>query len=346
MGSAPDGKWRPTVADVARVAGVSRTTVSHALNGTGRLGDDTRRRVAEIAEELGYRPNPRAAALRSGQSKVIGFLSSMHPAVNSGPGHLGLYMNLAGAAAESALDREYSLLLLPYVADDRIDRIDRLDIDAAIVVEPAVDDHVINRLQLIGIPFVTIGARREKDDSKEHLAIDLNSEACAGLLFNHLVDRGAHNVALVVGNRERSSYDAARTVYARMAAQHGWTGGVAVADESLGSVDGARCFGQLMSARPRVDAVVGWIDAFAVGAVRAAGRMGLSIPDDVMVATRYDGPRALASIPPLTALDLRLGAAAAAAVKVVLAQLQDGQPPDPYPQVPLPRLIRRASTAR
>lgn len=75
----------PTIADVARAAEVSRTTVSHALNGLGKVDPRTRERVKRIALELGYRPNLRAQRLRTGQAKAIALVSSMPFAVAGGP---------------------------------------------------------------------------------------------------------------------------------------------------------------------------------------------------------------------------------------------------------------------
>ena len=71
MATSAPGPRPPTIADVARLAGVSRTTVSHALNGLGKVDPRTRERVRQAAAELGYRPNLRAQRLRRGQAKAI-----------------------------------------------------------------------------------------------------------------------------------------------------------------------------------------------------------------------------------------------------------------------------------
>ena len=80
---------RPTIADVAAAAGVSRTTVSHALSGAGKVNAETRALVQRVAIEVGYRPSPRARALRGGRSNVLGVVSSMSRSVAGGPARLG-----------------------------------------------------------------------------------------------------------------------------------------------------------------------------------------------------------------------------------------------------------------
>ncbi|MFC6673731.1 LacI family DNA-binding transcriptional regulator [Marinobacterium aestuariivivens] len=83
--SSPSTGSRITIADVAREAGVSRTTVSHALNDRGQVDPKTRARVKQIARDLGYRPNLRAQRLRTGKANSIALVSSMPFAVAGGP---------------------------------------------------------------------------------------------------------------------------------------------------------------------------------------------------------------------------------------------------------------------
>src|SRR2546430_17015759 len=96
---------RPTIMDVAREAGVSMTTVSHALNGRGFVDPATRERVKETARKLGYRPNLHAQKLRGGGAHTIVLLSSMPFGVAAGPSRLGFLMEVAAGAAAAALSR-------------------------------------------------------------------------------------------------------------------------------------------------------------------------------------------------------------------------------------------------
>ncbi|MGW5643793.1 LacI family DNA-binding transcriptional regulator [Saccharopolyspora sp. NPDC003752] len=333
------GAARPTIADVARAAGVSRTTVSHALNGIGKVDPRTRERVAKVAAELGYHPSLRAQRLRHGQSRTIGLVSSMPVAVAGGPSRLGFFMEVAAAAAETSLLHGYALVLVPPVESGT--PLDSLDIDGAIVVEPDEDDPATKRLQSRGVPIVTLA--RQPGTDLPH--VDLRARLVGRLLLDHLREQGARHIALLVGSSHRNSYVDAIDAYREFADRHGMAPLIVTADESGGEEAGCNSASALMAEHPEVDAICATVDAFAVGVVRALTDHGLRVPADVMVATRYDGLRARTCTPALTAIDLHLGQAAAGAVELLLANLKQ----ETTPQVitnPEPVLIARRSTMR
>lgn len=328
-----------SIADVARAAGVSRTTVSHALNGLGRIDPRTRERVKTVAAELGYRPNLRAQRLRTGTARTIGLVSSMPSAVAGGPSRLGFYMELAAAAAETALNRGYALVLVPPVESPQA--LDSLDIDGAIVVEPDRDDPATERLRQRGLGVVSVSPQPGADLP----SVDLDSEQVAQLLLEHLYDQGARRIALIVGDSHRQAHLDVRASYDHFVGEHGLLHLVAHAAETGGEQAGFTSMKELLAAHPDLDAVYAAVDVFAVGAVRALREAGKSIPGDVMVVTRYDGVRAQTCDPPLTAVNLHLAEVADQAVNLLLAQL-DGAATDPQPAVPEPELVRRLSSHR
>ena len=109
--AAPAGP-RVKIVDVAREAGVSITTVSHALNGRGQVDPKTRELVGAVARRLGYRPNRHAQQLRRSSAQVIALVSSMPFAVAGGPARLGFMMEIAAVAASVALERGLALVLV------------------------------------------------------------------------------------------------------------------------------------------------------------------------------------------------------------------------------------------
>ncbi len=338
----PVTAWRAgavTITDVARASGVSATTVSNALNGVGRVRPGTRERVRKVAAELGYRPSLRAQRLRHGQSQMIGLVSSMPAAVAGGPARLGFYMEVAAAAAETALSRGFALVLTP-PAQAGVP-LDVLDIDGAIVVEPEQDDAVTADLRARGLAVVTLGPHA--GSTLPH--VDLGSQAAARILLDHLYEQGARHVALLVGDGRRSSYLAARAVYQGWAAGLGMPELVVAVPESGGVTAGRAGCARLLAEHPEVDAVCAVVDAFAVGCVAAVRAAGRQVPGDVLIVTRYDGLLARTCEPPLTAVDLHLGQVAAAAVSRLLAQLADGPEDTPAP-VPAPELVPRRSSVR
>lgn len=334
----PPGK-PPTISDVARAAGVSRTTASDALNGTGRVDASTRSRVRRTADDLGYRPNLRAKRLRTGRSQMIGFVSSMPAAVAAGPARLGFYMEVAAAAAEVALEQGYALILTPPAATAV--PMDALDIDGAIVVEPVQDDPITAALDARGLPVVTLGEQLGSD--RPH--IDVHSDLATRVLLDHLHERGARRIALVVGDTDRHSYHAARAAYAGWCVEQGNDPIVATAEESSGADGGYRTAQRLLAEHPRIDGICAMVDAFAVGCVRAAHDGGRHIPADLLIATRYDGLLARTCDPPLTALNLHLARSASLAVELLLGQLRPDAAPATSVVTDTPTLVARASTA-
>lgn len=332
---------RPTIADVAGAAGVSRTTVSHALNGIGKVDPRTRARVKEVAAALGYRPNLRAQRLRRGHAKAIALASSMPLAVAGGPSRLGFYMEVAAAAAERALNHGYALVLVPPVESGS--GMESVDIDGAIVVEPDRDDPVVAELTARGLPYVTLGRQVGAGDRMP--SVDLHGGPVAELLLEHLREQGARRPALITGTGDRHTYVDVREVYARVAREHGSPVLSATAPEEGGEEAGYRCCAELLRRDPDIDAVCAMVDTFAVGAVRAIADSGRTVPGDVMVVTRYDGIRARTCEPPLTAVDLHLDEAAVGAVELLLEHLR-GAAAGARTATPRPRLLPRTSSLR
>lgn len=342
MPTSGSGPRPPTIADVARAAGVSRTTVSHALNGLGKVDPRTRERIKQVATELGYRPNLRAQRLRRGRAQAIALASSMPFAVAGGPSRLGFYMEVAAAAAESALAHDYALVLVPPVQSGSA--LYSVDIDGAIVVEPDVDDAAVAQLRGRGLPYVALGRPVSPDEDCPY--VDLRGGSVTELLLDHLREQGARQPALIVGSGSRHSSVDALAAYERKAEEHGWVPIAAAEPEAGGEQAGYDRCAALLAEHPGTDAVCALVDAFAVGAVRAIHDSGRSIPDDVMVVTRYDGLRARTCRPPLTAVDLHLDRAAFDAVELLLDRLRGDVATERAATSPGPRVIVRESSVR
>jgi DNA-binding LacI/PurR family transcriptional regulator len=337
---APRGSGkRPTIRDVARAAGVSPTTVSHALNGRGWVDARTRDRVHAVARTLGYRPNLRAQRLRSGASQTIALVSSMPFAVAGGPSRLGFFMEVAAASAEMALPHGFAVVLVPPLETRAT--LDDLDVDGAIVVEPEQDELATAQLRSRGLLAVTIG--RQPGADAEVPYVDLQASLVGRLLLDHLYGEGARSIALVIGAARRHSYLDVATTYDAFVAEHGLPSLVAKLDERAGEEGSYAATADLLEAHPELDAICAPVDAFAVGAVRALIDAGRRIPDDVRVVTRYDGLRARTCQPPLTAIDLHLDQLASQAVELLLEHLR-GDRSRHVVVGPAPELIPRESS--
>ncbi len=332
---------RATIADVAAAAGVSRGTVSLALNGKGRMASATREKIQHVAAELKYRPSLRGRRLRGGASESVALMTALPDAVVGRESHLNFLLAIALPLSKVLLERGYSTLLLPPVTDPSED-LANLDVDGAIVIDPMNDDQLCRELEDHGAQLVTIG---RADGVAAHGVVD-RGYGGADLSLRHLLEQGARRI-LILQTAERYSVARATERFLQEQLQAENIGGqvvhIPVAEGASGGY--AATYQALRSDSPP-DAVYAPIDAFAMGAAQAVREAGLRIPLDVMVCTNFDGPRAVTSQPPLTALDLQLPQLAEIAGELLLGCLDSPGGPPRVVQAPTAALRRRESTAR
>lgn len=339
MARAPDTlKKRATVKDVARVAGVSPGTVSNALSGKRRVDSQTQARITEAIEQLGYVPNLAARGMRTGRAGTVAIFSSMPVAVAGGQSRLGFLMEIAASAAESAMQNNLALLLIPPIADPAT-ALGTIGFDGAILVEPSADDPYREMLAARGVPTVVIGPTADMPDP----AVTLDYRRMAALLFDHLVEVGARRIPLIVGQSARASNMAFREVYLDRCAALGLDPTVIALPEADAELGARRALEAHVAQGGAPDGVLVPIDAMATGAMAALRASGLSVPGDVKVATRYDGLRARSETPPLTALNLHLDQLADLATRLLVDRIEDRDAASPV-RAPDPELIVRGAT--
>lgn len=332
---------RITIHDVARAAGVSLTTVSHSLNDRGVVDPLTRERVKRVAQELGYRASVRARRLQSGRANCIALVSSMPFAVAGGTSRLGFMMEVAAIAAEAAMARGLGVVLVPPL-DGANGLLDSLDIDGAVVIEPVAGDTHLAALRQRGVDVVSIG--REPGTDQPLPFVDLQSAYTAHLLLDHLYAQGRREIGLLIGASRRQSYVETEKAYREFTSARGLPCHIATAQEHEGEAGGAAACAALLGAHPGIDALCVPVDAFAVGAVAHARAIGRRVPEDLMVATRYDGIRARTAQPPLTAVNLHLERVASLAVELLFEHVSGNRERGSVAG-PLPELIVRASSS-
>ncbi|MDX0789566.1 LacI family DNA-binding transcriptional regulator [Sinorhizobium medicae] len=328
---------RSTIVELARAAGVSPTTVSHAFSGRRYVDPETKARIVALADKMGYRANPRARRLRTGGAGIIALASSMPFAIAAGPARLGFLMEIAAAAAVTALSRHLALCLVPPLEPDS--NLDALEVDGAIIVEPTSDDRLLEFFSARGVPVVSIGRAPGRDDIP---SVDIQSTATARLMLEHL---GANNrrVGLITGEQRRNSYIETEAVYAAFAAENGYTPVALRVNESGGEGEAAAIAETLLRGNPDIDALCVPVDAFATGVLTAARSLNRSVPLGLRLATRYDGMRAKLSVPQMTAVNLHLDQVAEAAIDLLIA-VMEGKDPERRPIAP-PLLVVRESSA-
>lgn len=337
-----NGGKRVGIKDVAEAAGVSITTVSHALSGKGRLPDSTRERVRAVARDLGYVPHPAARSLAIGRTGLLA-------TVVSAPGHAAIafteidyYADLLNAATRTALARGSALVIAPSTAGD--ETWGRLPLDGVIVIDPADDDATIPMLRARGVPMIFVG--RDRNGTAEDLVVQNDRRAATAAVLDHLRDGGAARPALLTFRTFESFTEECIEAYRSWCARHG-VDPVVHADDTVATAgtDAVRRVADAFLARPeRPDAVFCLYERLAVELLAAARDAGIRVPEDLMVATISELGRAATTTPPLTTLEVeqdRLGEVAAG----LLCDVLDGAEASSVLDVPT-RLTARASTAR
>jgi DNA-binding LacI/PurR family transcriptional regulator len=336
---------RISIKDVAREAGVSVTTVSHALNDKGRLNPDTRARVREVAERLGYRPNPAARSLVSGKTGLIAMMPSLPREPQVSFGDFGYFTELIIAATEVAVSKGQALVVAPPLWSEFV--WERVPLDGVIVIDPISGDPALPALRKRGIPFVTISA--DPDEPEDDAVVACEDRDCTVEVFEHFVERGGRRIGLLSAPPITAFLKTTGDVYMEWCAGHGQEPIVEALD--LAELDRdpgggmVRTVERLFDRSEAPDAVYVPLEIVGVDVHRVMREMKLRIPDDVLLATTHDRGRALVTNPPITTIEWdyrEVGRRAAS----LLIDLVEGSRSAPHVEVVPGRLMPRASTAR
>lgn len=330
------------IGEIARRSGVSRSTVSYALSGKRTVSEATRRRIQEVIDELGYRPNAAARALKEGRTRTLGLV------VPPAGGRL-TYMQLEFVASvmDAAARADLDVLLSPSGGDhdrsfERV--ITGRRVDGVILMEIRLDDPRVTRLQHAGLPFVTIGRTARPDET---CWVDVDYAALIGGCVRHLADLGHRSIALINRSAEllAAGYGPgrrAREGFAAAAAQRAITGVEYCCDDDAPA--GEACVEQILAAHPEVTGITTINEAALPGIQRALERAGRSIPDRFSITGVAAKHWAEEFHPQLTAADVPAPEMGATAVRLLTERIAE---PNAAPKHTLlaPPISLRNSTA-
>ncbi|GAA0951291.1 LacI family DNA-binding transcriptional regulator [Virgisporangium aurantiacum] len=329
------------IGEIARRAGVSRSTVSYVLSGKRAVSEGTRQRIQAVIDELDYRPNASAQALRAGRTHTLGLV--IPPASQRLTDmQLGFVASVVEAAARADLD----VLLSPSGGDhDRsFERIvTGRRVDGVILMEIRMEDARVDRLRQSPLPFVTIGRTAEPHDMAW---VDVDYAGLIGRCVNHLADLGHRHVALVNRSVElvAAGYGPghrARSGFAAAVAERGLTGvDVCCGDDATA---GEACVEQLLAAHPSVTAIATINEAALPGIQRALDAAGLAVPRDFSIAGVAARHWAEDFRPALTAADVPIVEMGTEAVRLLLEGIAVPRTP-PGHRLYSPPISLRSST--
>ncbi|MER8262963.1 LacI family DNA-binding transcriptional regulator [Streptomyces griseus] len=254
-----------TLLDVARAAGVSKSTVSDALQGSGRVAESTRDRVRAVAEELGYRPNSAARRLRRASTGAVG----LHlPATAT---RLDYYMNLAFGAVERAQEDGLDMMLLgpSGAAGGRI----ASRVDGLLVIDPESGDSAVPGLLDAGVPVVT-GERYLGPAGGPSGAVVCDNAASLTALLDHVTERGARRPAVLAPSGSSAWATALRATAGSWGRARGVPVTLRTVPFAATPAEAEAATRELLAADPAVDAVICAPDGSAPGVLRAAAALG------------------------------------------------------------------------
>ena len=280
---APKKPKKATRADVARLAGVSESTVSYALTGVRPISDDTRERIEQAMTELGYVPNAMAQALAS---KKTGLLALLFPVGERGFNETDF--EYVEAVTEAAAEDGYQVLLWPNAVED-LESLRKIVaqglVEGILLMEVRSEDPRVAVLQETGTPFCMIGRTNHSEDLT---FVDADFSQWGPLALHHLGDLGHKSIGVISVANELvdvgygpvvRTEDSLRETAERL----GMSIEVRHAAPTIRA--GREAFEDLLAERPDVTALLGFNEPALIGALEAAASRGIRVPEDMSLLT-------------------------------------------------------------
>ena len=341
-----DIKKRVTAKDVAQSAGVSMQTVSRVINNVSYVSTDTRRRVEDAIERLGYRPSTLARSLSQQRSYTLGV-------VTFGLKYIGPSRTLSGIA-DKADELGYMLLMKKMddfgagFIDEVIDSLLSRHVDGIIWDVPEHDENQAWADEIKGIPVPIIFMSMEEKPGFS--VVSLDSYLGAQMATQHLIEQGCRNIGHISGGLAWWE--------ARLRLQ-GWRdtlqkAGMNVSDQmweqgNYSSASGAIAADHLFARYPEMDGVFVANDQMALSVLREAHQRGIKIPDQLAVVGFDNIPESAFFSPSLTTISQdpqQLGGLAVQSLVNMIQARQENRPIEAQNSLVPPTLVVRESTQK
>ena len=330
-----------TMKDVAERARVSVSTVSHVLNGTRKVSDETRGEVLAAVEELSYRPNLLAKGLKTRRTYTIGLLI---PDIQN-----SFFTSVVRGVEDVALSRGYHLFLCntdedPGREHGYIRELAKKRVDGLMVAPSARRESNVGRLRNEGVPFVLVDREVEGVDAD---VVGVDNRGGMRLIAEHLVGLGHRRIGMISGPLDKASgyerHEGLREALADL--------GVGLKRSlvrfgdfrTAGSREGA---GELLNLPSPPTALVTANNQMTLGALLTVNEMGLRVPGDLSVVGFDDPEWAPLTGPPLTTLAQPTYEMGVRAARMLLDRIENGSDDRSKKDLLEPWLMVRGSTSR
>lgn len=326
---------QPNIYDVAKLAEVSHQTVSRVLNNYQGMKPETRERVEQAMESLGYRPNLAARALVTSKSNIVGILAS--DTDFTGPATIVHKMEKTARkggffAVTASIDPES-----PESITEGIDYLQKLGIEGLVVVTPQTTAVDIARDRLRKTPVITIDSMYRRDEQ----AVSMDNFAGATAATNHLIDLGHSQIVHVSGPKLWFESNARISGYSSAMLNASLVPNIIDGDWSIDT--GYRIGMELNIDQPLTTAIFAANDYLAIGLLHAFRLRGVSVPGRISIVGFDDLPETPYLSPPLTTVRQDFESLGTRAMSLLLETI-NGHRHTGHDRI-IPDLIVRDSTA-
>jgi DNA-binding LacI/PurR family transcriptional regulator len=288
---------RPTMKDVAELAGVSKTTVSHVINNTRFVEEETRLRVLQAISELGYRPSAVARSLTTNRTQTVGVIVS--DASNY------FFAEVLRGIEEVLMPEGYALLVCNTAEilereAHYLDILMRQRVDGIIAAATSQRWDGLTEIEMKHIPAVFVDRAFEGLDGP---LVEVDNRRGAYTGAKHLIECGHRRVGILAGFQRLSTMRERLAGFREALDEHGISLPEEWVETSQLSIAGGReAMGRMLAGRQRPTAVFVSNNLLALGALLALKQAGVRCPEDLSIVGFDDHPWAAVSDPPLTVI--------------------------------------------
>lgn len=321
---------RPRLRDIAERVGVSETAASFALNGKPGISDETRRRILDTVEELGWRPSYAARALSGARASTVGFILPLRSTAGEGAagggGNSELFFMRLMSGLQSVLGPSHVGLLVQMVSDldEELEVYRRWEaegrVDGVVLVDLRDEDPRLPLLTELELPAVLAGG---PDPLARVPAVSIDDSAAMRLVLEHLEERGLRSVTYLSGPPELLHVGQRIAAFEAARAEGALDGDVRATDLTAAAAE--RAIADLLGGAELPSAIICDNEAMAVAVELALRGADVDVPGQVAIVSCEDGPVCEAMRPSLTALhrDTELFGAQVANTLIALLDGQD-----------------------
>jgi DNA-binding LacI/PurR family transcriptional regulator len=337
-----------TISQIAKEAGVSKTAVSFAFNDPSQLASSTVQHIREIAEQLGYTPDPIARSMTTRRTNALGLLLPQDIATAmSNPFYTQLIRGIGRVCGRAGL----TLMLVPPLWGSVMKAIPHATVDGFVVVGLEVDRGEVQLMRRRDIPFIMV----DSDAPEDVPSVNVDDRCGARAVMTHVLAKGHRQIAILCIESGKAGHidEYTGTLAARLAGYREALAayGLTLDDRDIQLVEapsswegGYAAFEQLWRSGQRPTALVAMSDIIAIGAMDAARERRLHLPRDLTVVGFDDLPDARHTRPALTTVRQPVEEKGRLAADLLVAALTEGGGPTHH-VLPTELVIRHSVVA-